>query len=253
MNKKFNRKIFLIRKNFFYSIFFTFFILIFVYYIYINLYKLENFTITSIQKYSQKFNYILNSYEIAGLKYIDEKHIIKKIKPYLNNSIFLIPLENLSNSILENNWVKNVSIKIDYKNKIYIQITEYDPIGIYYYNEANYYFNLKGKIIDYVKNNNKELIVFSGQSSVLEAHSLLSTMSKVEENFQYKVLQARFVGNRRWNLLLKNGLLIKLSEKNLQQSIENYLKLSNNFSNNDLKDIKTVDLRDFKKGIIEYK
>ena len=42
-------------------------------------------------------------------------------------------------------------------------------------------------------------------------------------------MQAIFIENRRWNLLLEGNLLLKLSEKDKKQSIENYFKLINNF------------------------
>ena len=58
----------------------------------------------------------------------------------MNASIFLLPLKNISNSIFENNWVKTLELKIDYKNKIFIEITEFIPIGIYFFNNFSIRF-----------------------------------------------------------------------------------------------------------------
>ena len=66
-------------------------------------------------------------------------------------------------------------------------------------------------------------------------------------------MRATFIENRRWNLLLEGNLLLKLSETDMKQSIENYFKLTNNLSYNNLIDIKMIDLRDTKKAVIEYK
>ena len=39
----------------------------------------------------------------------------------------------------------------------------------------------------------------------------------------------------------------------IKQSIENYIKLTNNLSYNNLIDVKMIDLRDTQKAVIEYK
>ena len=66
-------------------------------------------------------------------------------------------------------------------------------------------------------------------------------------------MRATFIENRRWNLLLEGSLLLKLSETDIKQSIENYIKLTNNLSYNNLIDVRMIDLRDSQKAVIEYK
>ena len=254
MNKNINRKKISISKKLLYLFFFLLFTFIF-FFSYSNLNKLDNFFISSIKQFSSKYNYNLNSYKINDLNYIDRNEIIKIVRPYFNTSIFLLPLEDISRSILENNWVEKVKINIDYKNTIFISILEFEPIGIYQFNNGSYYFNSNGKIIDYksVNHYNKKLIIFTGQSSTLNASLLLDTIKHVKNDFKNNIRKAHYIGDRRWNLFLKNGILVKLSEKKFKQSIENYLNLSNKFKYNDLTDIKVIDLRDSDKAIIEYK
>ena len=66
-------------------------------------------------------------------------------------------------------------------------------------------------------------------------------------------MRATFIENRRWNLLLEESLLLKLSETDIKQSIENFIKLTNNLSYNNLIDVRMIDLRDTKKAFIKYK
>jgi len=257
MNKKINRKkLFFTEKNYFYTLFIFFSIIIIFYYTYKNFFKIENLLVSNIEKLSFDFNYTLQNYNIDGLNKIKEADIIKIINPYMNTSIFLLPLRKISNSILENNWIKTVKLKIDYKNKIFIEITEFIPVGIYFFNSKKYYFNSKGKIIDYVNfenYNNNELITFVGESSTYNAFSLLEILHKYKKNFDKKIIQATFIENRRWNLLLEGSILLKLSEIDIKQSIENYFKLTDNLKYNNLNDIRIIDLRDTQKSIIEYK
>ena len=257
MNKKINRKkLFFLGKNFFYIFFIFFSIIIIIFYTYKNLLKVENFLINTVQKLSFDFNYTLKYYNIDGLNNIKEAEVIKIIKPYINTSIFLLPLKQISNLIHENNWVETVQLKIDYKNKIFIEITEFIPVGIYFFNNSKYYFNSKGKIIDYVNSknfNSIKLITFVGESSTINAYSILNTLHEFDKDFQKKIIQATFIENRRWNLLLEGSLLLKLPETDIKQSIENYIKLTNNLSFNNLIDVRMIDLRDTQKAVIEYK
>ena len=257
MNKKFNRKkLFSIEKNIFYILFIFFLIIVMIYYTHKNFLKIENLIINTIEKLSFDFDYTLKYYDINGLNNIEEADIIKIIKPYMDTSIFLLPLKNISNLILENNWIKTVKLKIDYKNKIFVEITEFIPIGIYLFNSNKYYFNSKGKIIDYVNSKNdynNKLITFVGESSTINAYFLLEILHKFKKDFNKKIIKATFIENRRWNLLLEGSILLKLSETDVKQSIDNYFKLTNNLSYNNLIDIKMIDLRDAQKAIIEYK
>ena len=117
MNNKYNRKkLFFIEKKFYYLfILFFIFSVIFIY-SYNKINKFENFLILKIEQFSINFNYNLKEFEITGLDNIEKKEIVKIIKPYLNKSIFLISLRDVSNIITQNNWVKNVKLKLDYKN-----------------------------------------------------------------------------------------------------------------------------------------
>tara|TARA_Y100000590_G_scaffold383322_1_gene453852 strand:+ start:787 stop:1554 length:768 start_codon:yes stop_codon:yes gene_type:complete len=255
MNNRLNRKknLFLKKKYFLIMILFLTLILL-IYFFYYKFQKIENFFLKGIEKTSIQFNYTLQSYEIRGLNNVNKKEIVKIIETYLNSSIFLLPLNNIADKIYENNWIDKVEIKIDYKNKIFINIFEYKPIGIYHYNEKKYYFDSKGKIIDYfsLKNNQTQrFIIFKGKSSTMEAYNLIKILEN--SNLKDKILEAFFIKNRRWNLLLENDLLVKLSEINIDKSIENLFKLLNTLDKNDIKNIKVIDLRDYEKAILEYR
>ena len=67
------------------------------------------------------------------------------------------------------------------------------------------------------------------------------------------IIKANFVGERRWDLILGNGIILKLSEENPSTSIQNYFNLRKNLNNNELISIKEIDLRDFHKAIIKFK
>ena len=74
----------------------------------------------------------------------------------------------------------------------------------------------------------------------------------IPKKFQNSIERAIFVNNRRWNLKLKNNILLKLHEFDINQSIKNYEKIFMKFSNSELSDIKSIDFRIQNKAIIKY-
>ena len=68
-------------------------IIVIIFYTYKNFLKIENLLISTIENLSYNFNYTLQYYDIDGLNNIKEEDIIKIIKPYMNTSIFLLPLK----------------------------------------------------------------------------------------------------------------------------------------------------------------
>jgi cell division septal protein FtsQ len=74
-----------------------------------------------------------------------------------------------------------------------------------------------------------------------------------DNNFYQMVDSATYINNRRWDILLKNNINLLLPEKKIPEAIKNYKKIYDTFSNKDLKNIQSVDLRLKKQAIIKYK
>ena len=244
------------RKRFFYPkiiIFLSFFI-IFIFCIFIfyekKIFKQFN---SIIENYSDKYQYSLSLVKINGLNNIDKNEILNLIDPYKNSSIFLIPIKKIAKNISKNNWVKSINIKSNYKDTIIINIEESKPLGIYSTGIQNILFSNELKILENIANNEKrfdELIKFEGKNSIYESTKLINSLP---DNFIEFVEKAFLINQRRWNLKLKNSILLKLPENNIKEALENYKKIYINFSREELIDIKTIDLRMKQKIILKYK
>ena len=56
-----------------------------------------------------------------------------------------------------------------------------------------------------------------------------------------------------WRAELRNNLILKLPEKNIYEALKNYNNINSSFSNHNLNDIESIDLRLENKAIIKYK
>ena len=89
---------------------------LFVIFIYHELIKKEKFYII-IKNISEKYNYQLINIEINSLKRINQLDVFNIINQYYNQSIFLLPLKEISNSINQLSWVKNVNLSTNFIDK----------------------------------------------------------------------------------------------------------------------------------------
>ena len=206
-----------------------------------------------IQEFSKKNDFVLTSYETNKLIRVDKSKVSKILNKYFGKSVFLIPLKNLSNDISELNWVKNVNLSNNFKSKIIVEILEYEPIGLFLFNDKIYYFSKEGKIIDQFKENDENFIIFSGKNALNHAVSLLGIVESLQSPKLNNIREAYFINNRRWNLKFSNDLLLLLSEKNIESSLNSFIKLLNQLDESEILLIKSIDLRNHDKAIINFK
>ena len=253
MNSNINKKkiSFFTNKQFLKYIFICIMLCLFFIYIYYEIFKRDNFY-TFIQDISEKYNYQLNNVEINSLKKINKSEVNSIVKQYYNQSIFLLPLEEISNSINQLSWVKNVNLSTNFNNKLNVKIFEYKPIGLLFYNNQLFYFSKDGKIIDKFKEKtNNNLIIFYGNQVSSAAYNFLNIINKTETG--NIITEGYYINERRWDVKLQNNILLNLSEINIEESLKNYIKLIKKFNNSDIMKIKSIDLRDNEKAIISFK
>ncbi len=257
MNKNINRRRYfsLFKINFIYYLF-TLIFLISFFVLYSQNKKIDFFLNKTIEDFSKNFKYQFLNLEINGLINVKKKFIQNKTKKYLESSIFLLPLDEITNHLKENNWIKNVELKTNYKDTLYVKIDEYRPLGIYSFNGRKFFFDNKGKIIDEIDNQNissNKFFIFEGQSSNLNAQKIINICDELNIQFKSQIKKFVFIENRRWNIILKKNIRLLLSENFPKKSIENYLKIEKKLSEIEMNNIESIDLRNLKKTIIKYK
>ena len=230
-----------------------FFLIITSYLLYFNKNNITEISKNIIQIFSENFQYEFTNFDISGLERIELKFIEDKLQNYIQTSIFLLPLDQINNSIKENNWVKEIYLNTNYKDTLFIKIEEYKPIGIYFFNEKYFVFDENGKIIDeiYITNlTDQSLLIFKGNSSNLKANLLINILknNNFEKKFQIESLE--FINKRRWDINLYRDVKLMLSEEDPNKSIQNFIMLQNKLSETDINNIKTYDLRNLKKTIL---
>ncbi len=230
-----------------------FFLIIISYLLYFNKNNIIEISKNIIQSFSENFEYQLTKIDISGLEKIELKFVEEKLENYILSSIFLLPLDQINDSIKENNWVKEIYLNTNYKDTLFLRIEEYKPIGIYFFNEKYFVFDENGKIIDqiYITSlTNQSLLIFKGNSSNLKANSLINILKNNDFEKKFQIESLEFINKRRWNINLYNDVKLLLSEEDPNKSIQNFIMIQNKLSEMDINNIKTYDLRNLKKTFL---
>ena len=256
MKRNLNRRklYFINKKKLFYFIFFIL-LLIFLFTLHLKKNFIYGFFINSIEIFSKTFQYEYINLSTTGIEKVEFNYLKKKLDKYSKYSIFLLPLNKISEEIKENNWIKNVKLSTNFKETLFIDIEEYKPIGIYAYNNKLFYFDNTGKIIDELnknKKNNEDLIIFYGPSSNLEAQNILEILENLDFLKKYEVSKMEYVKKRRWNIYLTSNIKLMLSENYPIISIENFQNIEKNLSEIDTNNINYIDLRNINKTLVSY-
>jgi len=139
-------------------------------------------------------------------------------------------------------------------NKITIEFLEYDPVGLYFFNDQIFYFSKEGKIIDkYNDKLNEKFIIFSKKNALNHALELLEIIDELNHPELINIEEAYYINKRRWNLKFSNQIIVFLSEINIETSLINYIKLIKQLKQSEILSMKSIDLRNNKKAIINFK
>ena len=178
-------------------------------------------------------------FEVNGLPYVDNQKLKKNLININEDNIFKLDKNKLLNTINENNLVLNFLAKKNYPNKIDIEINKAKYFGKIYKNQQLYIIGSNGKLIDYDVDSMKDLPYFYGNFKREEFLKFSIILNKVGLETK-NISSFYFFRSGRWDIKFKDGLLLKLPNKDLMNVLSKALLLKNdkNFTNS-----KIIDLR----------
>ena len=155
----------------------------------------------------------------------------------INKNLFFLDKKKIIDLFYQSPWVQKVEFKKKFPNQLYVNITEYFPVA---------YFKEKNKL--YLVNSNYKSSPVSGDINTEDIIKLdnVREMSKFEiflkelskyENFLPTIKEIHYIYENRWDIILKDGSLVKLGSYNIEEQVENLQLILKN------KQIRTVDMR----------
>ena len=190
---------------------------------------------TSLQKI--KFSKVENI-NISGLNYYNNTLILEDLKSSNLESIFFLDRSEIKKIIESNKLIEKYKIFKKYPSTLDIEIDKTYFLANINKNGSTFVIGSNGKLI---KNDFsiKELPFVFGNPKISEFLNLKKIIEK--SNISYdNIKNFYFFKSKRWDIELSNKILIKLSEKNIKDSLDNAYKFLNN---SNFENIKIIDVR----------
>ena len=175
----------------------------------------------------------INNINITGLDIKDKSTLLKQIKNFYQNNIFLIRKIDLANEIESNSLVENYSIFKKYPSSLDINIEKTKFLAKTNKNDQIFYIGSNGRFIKNDSLNNQLPFIF-GNPEVIDFFNIKEIIDKSKISYQ-EIKNLYFFPSKRWDLELRDNTLIKLPNENV--------KLALNLAIEFLNDNKIIDAR----------
>ena len=191
-------------------------------------------------------NFELNNYkifkirniDISGLNNLENLELKKKIINLNLKNILLLNRFELSEIIDSNNLVQSYEVIKIYPSSIDIKILKTKILARLNKNGKTLYLGSNGKLSEYNISKKSLPFIFGNPNS----DDFLNLKKKIDESkFSYEQFENfYFFPSGRWDLELKNNILIKLPENKINDSLNYAFDF---MKNNNIDDFRVIDLR----------
>ena len=180
----------------------------------------------------------IKSIQISGLNQNQNINLLENIKELNIKNIFFLNGKEISQIISSNSLVENYEIFKKYPDTIDIKIKRTKFLAKININGKTFLIGANGKLSD-VKFSDKELPFIFGKPAIDEFIKFVHVIeqSKLPIN---QVKNLYFFQSKRWDLELKNNVILKLSKDHTKLSLDQAFEFLND---NNFNDIKVVDAR----------
>ncbi len=182
--------------------------------------------------------FVISNVNVSGLSSKNNLKVKNDLSKILLKNIFLINKDRFIKILSKNNLIESFKIKKIYPNSIEINLKETKLVGITNSDNKFFFIGSNGKLIKY-ENKHEELPFVFGKINYIDFIKFKKIIDKSKFDFK-EIDSIYFFSSNRWDIKTVNGLLIKLPEKKILESLElaNKIKKNIQFSNN-----KIIDLR----------
>ena len=183
-------------------------------------------SINSISFKNSKFGEIHNI-EVSGLSNHENKSIVNEIKNIHLGNIFFINEDEIINLINSNSLIENYEVKKNYPGSIEFKLDKTEFLAKINKYGKTLIIGSNGKLLSN-EHKNLSLPFIFGNPNISEFLSFKKILDQSKFS-PYEIQNFYFFPSKRWDLKLKNNILIKLSNRptlnylnNLYEFLENY-------------------------------
>ena len=162
------------------------------------------------------YGFRLQNISITGDNNLKKEDILNIINDKEYKTIFDVNLFKIHNNLLLNEWIETVKIERTLPSSIKIQIIEKKPVAIWQTKLGNKLITEDGSVISNanVTTFKNRLPIIIGEGANKNAFLILQILRK-NPNLYNNVWSISYINKRRWNIHLKQGLIVLLPRKKI--------------------------------------
>lgn len=186
---------------------------------------------------------------VDGRNYVDADVLMALLNTEQGDPILAFNPDEARHNIERLSWVDKAFVQRKLPDTVYINIHEKVPVALWKEKETLKIIDQNGGLIaDRNLERFKDFIIVLGNHAPEHTPDLVEKLTS-EEMLWLKVESAEWVGNRRWDVSLKNGVVLKLPELDASYAIRRLVDAHKSDALLD-KDIKMIDLRQSDRMIV---
>ena len=187
---------------------------------------------------------------IDGRHYTSRAELKSVLDVEKDASIFSYDLGEIQSAIAKLPWVKSATVERRLPDTIYVKLQEREPVALYQKDGKLALVDSEGVILSNKNLSNfKNMIVITGESAPQNAPELIGLIN-AEPELRERIEIARWIGDRRWDIKLKNGITLRLPEEDAGLAIKRLAEAQKNEKVMD-RQVEAIDLRDPMRIVIQ--
>tara|TARA_B100001996_G_C18639637_1_gene585120 strand:+ start:659 stop:1336 length:678 start_codon:yes stop_codon:yes gene_type:complete len=175
----------------------------------------------------------IKTIKVEGIINLDAQEIRGRLNKFKGKSMILINRNEIRKLANNFQFIKELKVKKIYPDTIKVTITEHEPLGIFFNkNKKNLLIEGGGVIENYKDDKTNTLPAVYGKGAEKKFHIFCQSLK--DTNFKIDLIeQFNYFQINRWDIILKDGKVVKLPAEDYDNSLEEFLSIyqKNNFNN----------------------
>lgn len=168
---------------------------------------------------SAKAGFRVEDILVKGRRHTQQADILSAIKIWKNQPIFACDLCKIRQDLLQIGWIKEAIVQRNLPNTLNINITERTHIAIWQHQKSFFVVDDSGGVfkIETPKTFNN-LPILIGLEAPQKSPHILKILEAYPE-LKKQIINITLIRQRRWDLNLTGGIVVKLPEINIEEAI----------------------------------
>tara|TARA_B100001175_G_C19499054_1_gene637009 strand:+ start:1748 stop:2422 length:675 start_codon:yes stop_codon:yes gene_type:complete len=208
---------------------------------------LSTYSLDSAQKNFFSILQIKNI-NIEGTVNVNKFDLKNKLNQFYGESLIFLNRKKLNQIGSEFSFIKEIKIKKIYPDTLNIIVKENKQLGILIENDKKVLLlEMGNEISNFTTNNISNLLIVKGKGAKKQFHKFYKILERT--NFEIGLIQElNYFKINRWDIVLKDGKIVKLPTKGFEKSIEKFITI---YEKDNFSDFKIFDFRIKKQIILE--